>query len=87
MKRLLIASTAFALGLGAAVAQTIVVTPEASAEFKTYITNENDEIVGDPAYRVKKVHDVVLLPQQRTLFRDDDDGEDGDDNPVRGSWS
>jgi hypothetical protein len=40
MKLLLIASTAFALGLGAAMAQTIVVTPEASTEFKTYITTE-----------------------------------------------
>lgn len=49
-----------------------------------YITNENDEMIGDPVYRVKKVHGVTFPPKQRTLFREDDDG---DDNPERGSWA
>jgi hypothetical protein len=40
MKRLLIASAALAFGLGAAFAQTIVVSPEATTEFQTYITTE-----------------------------------------------
>jgi len=36
-----------------------------------YITNENDEIMGDPTYRIKKVHGVTLPSKQRMLeFRD-----------------
>lgn len=40
---------------------------------ESYVTNENDEIIGDPTYRVKKVHGVTHEPRQRTLFRDEDD--------------
>lgn len=32
-----------------------------------YITNENDEIMGDPTYRIKKVHSVDLPMKQRRL--------------------
>ena len=38
-----------------------------------YITNENDEIMGDPTYRIKKVHSVELPLKQRCLeFKDGD---------------
>lgn len=40
---------------------------------ETYVTNENGEIVGDAAYKVKKVHGVTLPPEQHRLdFKDDD---------------
>ena len=34
---------------------------------EVYITNENGEIVGEPSYRVVKVHGVVLPPEQLVL--------------------
>lgn len=34
---------------------------------ETYITNENDEMMGDPTYRVIKVHDVELPMRQKKL--------------------
>ena len=34
---------------------------------EAYITNENGEIVGEPSYRVVKVHGVVLPPEQLVL--------------------
>jgi len=38
---------------------------------ETYITNDNDEIVGDPTYRVIKVHGVQLPHKQTFLeFKD-----------------
>ena len=38
-----------------------------------YITNENDEIMGDPTHRIKKVHSVKLpLKQRRLEFKDGD---------------
>jgi len=37
-----------------------------------YITNENDEIMGDPTYRIKKVYSVTLpMTQRRLEFKDD----------------
>lgn len=40
---------------------------------ETYITNENDEILGDPTYRVLKVHRVILASEQKRMeFRDDE---------------
>ena len=39
---------------------------------ETYVTNENGEMVGDPSYKVKKVHGVIPQPEQRRLdFKDD----------------
>lgn len=41
---------------------------------ETYLTNENDEIVGEPTYRLIKVHEVILASDQKRMdFRDVDD--------------
>lgn len=38
---------------------------------ETYITNENDEIMGEPTYKVLHVHGVVLASEQKKMeFRD-----------------
>ena len=37
-----------------------------------YITNENAEMVGEPSYRVVRVHGVVLPPEQLKFTRDDE---------------
>ncbi|SDE11844.1 hypothetical protein [Rhodospira trueperi] len=40
---------------------------------ESYIMNENSEIIGEATYRVVKVHDVLLPPEQKTLrFREGD---------------
>jgi hypothetical protein len=45
---------------------------------ESYIMNENSEIIGEATYRVVKVHDVLLPPEQKTLrFRDGDALSDG----------
>lgn len=39
---------------------------------ETYITSELGEVLGDPAYRVLRVHGVVKPPEQTKLeFRDE----------------
>ena len=39
---------------------------------ETYITNENDEIMGDPSYRITKVHGVTQPAEQRRMvFREE----------------
>lgn len=39
---------------------------------ESYITNENGEIIGEPSYRVMKVHRVMFRSEQKRLdFRDD----------------
>ena len=35
---------------------------------EVYITNENGEMIGEPSYRVVKVHKVVLSPKQMDFF-------------------
>ena len=35
---------------------------------EVYMTNENGEMIGEPSYRVVKVHKVVLSPKQMTFF-------------------
>ena len=63
MNRTTIFAAAFALGIGGAVAQTIVVTPEVQTEFKTYITTQKVapvEITGDIAVGTALPDTVVL---------------------------
>lgn len=41
---------------------------------ETYVTNELGELIGEPSYKVKKVHGVTLAPEQNRLdFRDSQD--------------
>lgn len=41
---------------------------------ETYVTNELGELIGEPSYKVKKVHAVNLAPEQSRLdFRDSQD--------------
>src|SRR5690349_1772588 len=65
MKRTAIFSAALIMGLGGAFAQTIVLTPEAQTEFKTYVTTEKVapvEVTGDIAVGVALPDTVVLQP-------------------------
>jgi hypothetical protein len=65
MKRTVIVSAAFILGLGGAVAQTIVVTPEVQTEFKTYVTTQKVapvEIDAQIAVGATLPETVVLQP-------------------------
>jgi hypothetical protein len=65
MRRTIVIAAALFMGVGGAVAQTIVVTPEVQTEFKTYITTEKVAPVvveGDIAVGTALPDTVVLQP-------------------------